>query len=363
MIQSILSNIAIILLMHLLMSTLMNYRKRLTKYLIYILAVLIFSCAVITMFFLPIEFSGGYRVDLRLIPLIFLAYFHGWKLTLPVLIIVSLFRLSLGGVGSEPGTLFGMIGPTLLVLFFYNKNKIHGHYFRKILLITGCWFISDAPIIYIVPDGLYIFKEIFILRYSSIIGAAMILYAFITLEHKRDILKNQTEFLAWHDPLTKLLNKKKFIEIVEMKSSNSNVNHFLAMMDVDHFKRLNDTFGHVVGDQILENLSLILKKYENDHVNVGRYGGEEFILYLGHTSFEQSIQTLENIRLEINKTSFQINHDHSIQITVSIGVAPIKNKDQLQEAIKQADKNLYIAKENGRNQVTPYSDHIQYVTL
>lgn len=181
------------------------------------------------------------------------------------------------------------------------------------------------------------------------------------LEHKREDLKNQTEFLAWHDPLTKLMNKNKFFETIEKKCTDSNVNHFLAMIDVDYFKRLNDTFGHVVGDQILMNLSMIFKQYESDHLKVGRYGGEEFIMYLGHTSFERAHQTHEKIRIEIGSTLFHISPNQTIQMTVSIGVAPLKNGNQLQEAIKQADKNLYIAKENGRNQVIPYSDNKQYI--
>lgn len=84
MFQSILSNLAIILLGHLLMSTLMNYRKCLSKSLVFICIVLLFSGVIITMFYLPIQF-GEYRFDLRLIPLIFLALFRGWKATLPIL--------------------------------------------------------------------------------------------------------------------------------------------------------------------------------------------------------------------------------------------------------------------------------------
>lgn len=97
MVQSILSNLAIILLGHLLMSTLMNYRGRFTKVTLNCSIVLLFSTVVIAMFYLPIRFDANYQVDLRLIPLLLLAIFRGWKITLPVLVISSAWRLGMGG--------------------------------------------------------------------------------------------------------------------------------------------------------------------------------------------------------------------------------------------------------------------------
>ena len=115
MIQSILSNLAIIFLMHIIMGTIMNYKERLNKIVFFLSVVLLFSSAVISMFFLPIEF-GEYKFDLRLIPLIFLALFRGWKLTISVLSIVSIWGYFLGGMDVVPDIIFGMIIPTLFVL-------------------------------------------------------------------------------------------------------------------------------------------------------------------------------------------------------------------------------------------------------
>ena len=179
MIQSILSNLAIILFMHLIMTVIVGNRKRLPDQLFFIFIVLLFSGAVISIFYLPITFGEGYRVDLRLIPLMFLAYMRGWKVTLPVLLIVSVWRFFEGGVGAVPGIIFGMVGPTLFTLAFYKPSKLLNHYIEKFVIVTGCWFISDFPIVYLVPNGLDIFEQIFIGRYLSFLGVSIILYAFI----------------------------------------------------------------------------------------------------------------------------------------------------------------------------------------
>lgn len=350
MLQSILSNLAIILLMHLIIHSLKNYRKRLPNKLYTLLLVLTVSASVISMFYLPIEFEG-YRVDLRMIPLVFLAYFSNWKLTLPILLIVSIWRVLMGGVGTTPGILFGMIGPTLLTLAVYKNNKYPHSYIDKIVLITVCWLISDFPIVFIFPNGLAIFKSIVIWRYTSLIGAASVFYYFVLMERKRYSLNNQLEFIAWHDSLTKLLNRNKFFEIVEGKRNETKENQYLAMVDLDYFKKLNDTYGHVVGDQILSEIGGIFKKYENEYVKVGRYGGEEFIIYQGHTNFEQAVLYIEAIQKEIRTTSFYIDEHLSTYVTVSIGIAKLEDDMTLQEAVKQADQNLYVAKEKGRDQI------------
>ena len=121
-IQSILSNLAIILLGHLFMSMLMSQKNRLSEKFFSICVVLLFSIVIISMFYLPIEIDG-YNFDLRLIPLIFLAIFRGWKITLSTLIIVCTWRYFMGGVGALPRILAGMIGPTLFVLLFYAVKK------------------------------------------------------------------------------------------------------------------------------------------------------------------------------------------------------------------------------------------------
>lgn len=360
MIQSILSNLAIILLGHLFMSMLMNQKKRLSKKSSSICIVLLFSSVIISMFYLPIEIEG-YNFDLRLIPLIFLAIFRGWKITLSTLIIVCTWRYFMGGVGTLPGIFAGMIGPTLFVLLFYAFKKEVSKLYEKIFIITVCWFISDFPIVFIIPNGWEVFKGFFFIRYTSFLIVAFTYYAFVKAEHKKEYYKRQLERMAWHDQLTSLLNRRKFIELIESKRNIPAKNQFIALIDIDHFKHINDTYGHFAGDHALIQLSSILAENTKQNMIVARYGGEEFIVYLEADTLDEAIVALEHLRQQIQKTTFEIDDKHHIHLSISIGLAPLEKDTMLKDVIRTADQHLYIAKERGRNQlISPYQVDVVY---
>lgn len=347
MIQSVLSNLAIILLGHLLMNTLINYRDRFSAKIVYVLIIALFSSVIIAMFYLPIQYDG-YNFDLRLIPLIFLSYFRGWKVSVPVLIIVSFYRLFMGGDGAVPGIIFGMVIPTLFALIFFKRGHAEREYLKIFLVVICCWIISDSPAIFIIPDGWQFFQETYLVRSLSLLSVAFIYYTFIQIGYTQVDLKKRLEFLAWHDPLTKLLNRNKLLEIITEKMEDKDKHHYLAMIDIDHFKRLNDQYGHLFGDYILERLASLFKTYEHEDIMFARYGGEEFIVFLSAQHKAEVMSIFESLQSDIRSTIFKVE-DHQTSITVSIGLAKIE--EDLEEAIKTADHYLYMAKAKGRDQV------------
>ena len=359
MIQSILSNLAIILLGHLLMSMLMSQKKRLSENVLSICIVLLFSIVIISMFYLPIEIDG-YNFDLRLIPLIFLAIFRRWKITLSTLVIVCTWRYFMGGVGTLPGILAGMIGPTLFVLLFYSLKKEVGKLYEKIFIVTVCWFISDFPIVFIIPNGWEVFKGFFLIRYTSFLVVAFTYYAFIKAEHNKEYYKKQLEQMAWHDQLTNLLNRSKFLELIDTQRNSSEKNPFIALIDIDYFKKVNDTYGHFAGDHVLIQLSSIFAEKMKQNMIVGRYGGEEFIVYLEANTLEEAIVTLEQLRQQVRSTPFEIEENHHIHLSISIGLAQLEKDNILKDVIYTADQHLYIAKERGRDQLIS-SYHTDFV--
>lgn len=349
MFQSILSNLAIILLLHLTMSVVLDYRKKLSPFFFNLFIIILISSSVISIFYLPIRL-GNYWVDMRFIPLIFAAYIHGWRVAVPSLLIASLWRFLMDGDGMIPGILFGMVGPTLLALAFHPRSEQRRNYIEKIGIVIGSWLICDLPIIIFMPNGLEIFKEIAFIRGTSFVITSIVLYIFISQNRQRYFQSLELEKTAGEDPLTKLLNKRKFFEIVESQIAEvpPKHKHFIAMLDIDHFKKFNDSYGHLVGDQILEELANLLKKFESDRTIIGRYGGEEFIIYIGNVTDEDAQKIICDIHEEIRLNTFFIDKI-PIQITTSIGLAVLEDNASLLDTVNQADKNLYKAKRNGRN--------------
>lgn len=169
----------------------------------------------------------------------------------------------------------------------------------------------------------------------------------ITLKEQRDKL----QYNAVHDKLTGLYNRhqldteglRKFT-----RASRQNSNLSAIMIDIDHFKNINDTYGHLVGDNVLKELSNILKQNKRIEDFVVRYGGEEFIILLEEcNSYDAEIkaQKLRKLIEELNPTN--------IKVTASFGVATLnKTHKTLEELLKDADKALYESKETGRNKVS-----------
>ena len=126
---------------------------------------------------------------------------------------------------------------------------------------------------------------------------------------------------------------------------------YLAVLDLDRFKRINDTYGHLIGDEVLLTFANILRASLRDDDRSFRYGGEEFIVVLNDVSPEQAASALERLRGNVESHSFpQVG-----QVTVSIGYTRIDRQDLPTRVIEEADKALYYAKEHGRNQVRNYS--------
>ncbi|WP_281169383.1 GGDEF domain-containing protein [Sulfurospirillum arcachonense] len=121
----------------------------------------------------------------------------------------------------------------------------------------------------------------------------------------------------------------------------------IMMLDIDHFKDVNDTYGHQIGDSVLIEFANILKKHSRKTDIVGRWGGEEFIIICLDTNIQGATNLAENLRASIEEFEFSIiNHK-----TVSIGVSEVKDTDNIKTLIKRVDDYLYKAKESGRNKV------------
>ena len=161
--------------------------------------------------------------------------------------------------------------------------------------------------------------------------------------------------LAITDGLTKIYNHRFFQELFEKeykRSDRYNTIFSLIMLDIDHFKKINDTYGHLCGDEILKSLANLIKSCLRSMDIVARYGGEEFAVLLPETNGAEAYQTAERIRRSVEDTTF-MGTEQGLRVTVSQGVAtyPSEGVHERQDLIGKADGALYEAKENGRNKV------------
>jgi len=163
---------------------------------------------------------------------------------------------------------------------------------------------------------------------------------------------------AIYDPLTNLFNRRHFEEALSLetkKALEGESNLSLIMVDIDHFKRVNDTFGHDGGDEVLRKVASLLKNSVRQHDTVARYGGEEFVLLLPGATLDPTSTVAERIRRLVESTPFNMGQTQ-IRMTVSLGISnfPAHRVRSKEELVKMADLALYEAKRGGRNRVCIY---------
>ncbi len=199
-------------------------------------------------------------------------------------------------------------------------------------------------------------KELISLTYSN--------WALMMREHEQELKEinamltkknKQYELLASTDPLTGLYNRYKFEQLYDSSlrlSQQRGTFMSLILLDLDHFKSINDTYGHNVGDEVLQTIGEILKNKMRETDIVCRWGGEEFAILVPAIDIDKGVVIAEKLRKKIEKTKI----DKVGKITASFGVTQIKD-ELLEEAIEMADKALYEAKRSGRNKVVKYENN------
>ncbi|MBN1575798.1 MAG: diguanylate cyclase [Chitinispirillaceae bacterium] len=175
----------------------------------------------------------------------------------------------------------------------------------------------------------------------------------------RAILYQRMERLATTDGLTELNNHRHFQELLAREIERSRRYKrplALLIMDIDHFKTFNDTYGHPVGDLVLKEIAMCIRKSIRINDIPARYGGEEFVVIIPETSEKGAITTAERIRSTIEQHTI-ISLDRRLKVTISVGCSAYpENAPSQQALIDTADKALYVAKENGRNRVVLYRE-------
>lgn len=250
-----------------------------------------------------------------------------------------------------------LVLPCISIIFaavFENLKTMKIFYFLNILLILN-YFINNISkdsieligviIAIIILNIIFkVSKEIYFMIQEDSFYIKKIIKKNNNLQKKLDI-----------EPLTKLLNKNSLIRDLEIiKKQNNKISPCIVMIDLDFFKRINDTFGHVNGDKALLSITNYLNKLESNNVKAYRFGGEEFVILFKNTDIKNVYNIIEKTR----KNFGNVKHDYinNEKITFSAGISTYDGKSSIYKWLDQADKALYQAKNEGRNKVIIYKE-------
>jgi two-component system, cell cycle response regulator len=205
---------------------------------------------------------------------------------------------------------------------------------------TNGTYINDNPV------------DEHVLRDGDLVKIGRTIFKFLTGGNIENAYHEEIYRLTTVDGLTQIFNKRYFMEVLEREISRAHRygrELSLIMFDIDHFKQVNDTFGHLAGDHVLKHLASVIKSRIRREDIMARYGGEEFAIILPEIDGNNARHLAEKIRRLIEKTVFKFENTE-IPVTISIGVS-ISHSDAEtpEELIKSVDEKLYEAKRKGRN--------------
>lgn len=295
------------------------------------------------------------------------------KVILPYLA-VGLFVIALCREGYligilSPATLISYISLVTVGLVLLPRVIVYSAFIPATLYLIGCSYFSYlgvldyAPLFQINNESysnlFWILSMLFFM--VPILGTCLALFEILLSQwrHRERLIQKLSQI----DPLTNLFNRRRINQCLEQLGQKTDESYALILLDLDHFKQINDQYGHHKGDEALIKVSNILNQNLRDHDVVGRFGGEEFILILHHSTLTQAQHIAERCRQAIQNIQLQDDDGQTILVTASFGIAISTTELRPQQLLSRADKALYEAKACGRNIVKTYSAHSSPILL
>ncbi|WP_168199110.1 GGDEF domain-containing protein [Pseudorhodobacter turbinis] len=314
-----------------------------------------FGAGAILVMLKPIQLGEGVIIDARAIIVGIAAAFGGWPAAILSGIIAGAYRAYHGGTGAPSGVI-GIFMAAGLGWYWSWRLKPNGE-----INIRDTATLGAILALYTISAAL-LPKEVFFQAVTTVVPVivAGCIFGAIAMgslmERERRYIYSERNWResALTDPLTDLPNRRGFFEKVNraLSAPNHGRTDALLILDADHFKRINDTHGHPVGDAALVLIAEKLKLILDEEASICRLGGEEFAVFLPATSQPAANQIAETLRLGIRKAGF--THDGvTVPLSVSIGAVmrSAASRAPLISLLRSADNALYYAKEGGRNKV------------
>lgn len=298
----------------------------------------------------PTRVADGVMVDTRALIVAFAAAFGGWPAALVAVAIGSSYRLWLGGIGAVPGAM-GIVVAALLGLGWRYclrpKGRVKARHLVVLGLVVSSYLVTSTVMGYTTVASLIGIIAPYMVVAS--VFASVLLGSFVERELTQIEREQAWKTRALTDSLTALPNRRAFERgIAGLRPDN--LEAALLVIDLDHFKAVNDSHGHAAGDHVLKQVSMILRSKMRGHDLLSRVGGEELAVLLPDTGAVKAQEIAERLRKAIETLVIDW-HGQAITITASIGVAVDPGGLSSKELFVQADAALYAAKRGGRNRV------------
>ncbi|MFD2445325.1 GGDEF domain-containing protein [Bacillus sp. CGMCC 1.16607] len=300
-----------------------------------------------------IQVSDITILDLRHIPVILVAFYGGILPTFIAAIVISVGRFLIAFNFSSIVSLFMMIAMAIGASSISLYLKISS-WKKWLLLLIYTQTIYSIALYIVSEDFTKVLNAAFFHIISTFVGG-ILTFSFVRYIRRNSELYNYYKQSSQRDALTGLYNVRSFdyfYHSMLLKTAEEKGDCAICLVDVDHFKLINDTYGHKAGDEVLMKLANLLTSLTRDGDIVSRNGGEEFSILLPNCTKEQAVFIAERIRKTVEEQRFEISDEKSIKLTVSVGIATYYEGMELSNQLfQEADEALYKAKQNGRNLV------------
>ena len=268
-------------------------------------------------------------------------------------------------IGSfSPATMVAYVSVVGVGLVLFDRKMIYCALIPATIALLFCNFLSMYGVLQYAPifklevlnqaqmHPFWVGSMFFFLL--PILIACLLLFEILLKQWR--IRETAIQVLSRLDPLTNVMNRRSISNHLERLHQHPNQLYSIVLLDLDHFKNINDHFGHSIGDQVLVELAKCLASNLRDRDMIGRFGGEEFILLLPNTKPAQAYSVAERCRVAITELSFTSEDHQEFSISASFGISSTLSANEPHLIISQADRALYAVKAAGRNQVKVFTE-------
>lgn len=300
----------------------------------------------------PVVFAKGVIMAFYAVPAALAGMFGGLPYSLVTAVPVALYRLYLGGPGASPGVVHVLTVALIAGLFSLGDGTLRASAFQVGWRSLIIFAVGNLSMLLVPGMGITVFQTYYPIMMPLSASALFLSVSLVKMRVKADMDLASANTMARVDALTGLPNQRSLMEALESRPLTQE--DCFLLVDIDHFKQVNDTYGHLCGDEILRCIATVLRREVRPTDLVCRYGGEEFAILMRSCTIASAYVAAERLRQAVAAQVVTMGQ-HQIQVTISGGLVRLSPEQPFTNQFQMADSLLYDAKTQGRNRVVSQS--------